>query len=417
MKRLLLAALLVAGCEPYFKPHIDSFTVDDANPPAGKVVHLSYSVRGADIVSIVPEPGEVTGSPVAVTPRGTTIYTLRAANPIGESKQDVMVTLQTDAAASITSFRLTPSQAPAGAQRTLTWNIKNGVSMILIGGDLGTVPIHSVGGLTVAPLVTTTYTLIATSGRAFTPPQVQGMAVARVVEPTAIAWFTATPPAILQGDAVTLRWDGSALSWSIAAGPTTTNLGVARLLLVRPAATTTYSLTGSGPGGAAGQQLTVTVTPRAGTKLVYTPPPSGSERLRLVADACPAPCTTITLRLLAAAPVGLRGVAIDLPLDASKVSLDPLTFSSALDAGKAVLGTGPLAGQLVLGAVKKGTGAAPAADKSLMGGEELAHFSVALQSLGGQGVVFDGAQAFTSFIQSASGRTPGGIAVGKLEAK
>jgi hypothetical protein len=42
---------------------------------------------------------------------------------------------------------------------------------------------------------------------------------------------------------------------------------------------------------------------------------------------------------------------------------------------------------------------------------------VALQSAGGQGVVFDGAQAFRSFIQSASGRTPGGIAVGKLEAK
>jgi hypothetical protein len=265
--------------------------------------------------------------------------------------------------------------------------------------------------------VTTTYTLIATSGRSFTPAEVQATAVARVVEPTAIASFTATPPAILQGDAVTLRWDGSALSWSIAAGATTTNLGVARLLVVRPAATTTYSLTGNGPGGVAAQQLTVTVTPRAGTKLVYTPPPSGSERLRLVAVACPAPCTTITLRLLAAAPVGLRGVAIDLPLDASKVSLDPLTFSSALDAGKAVLGSGPLAGQLVLGAVKKGTGTAPAADSSLLAGVELAHFSVALQSAGGQGVVFDGAQAFTSFIQSASGRTPGGIAVGKLEAK
>jgi len=32
-------------------------------------------------------------------------------------------------------------------------------------------------------------------------------------------------------------------------------------------------------------------------------------------------------------------------------------------------------------------------------------------------VVFDGGSAFKSYIQSASGRTPGGIAVGKLEAK
>jgi hypothetical protein len=204
----------------------------------------------------------------------------------------------------------------------------------------------------------------------------------------------------------------------VAAAGATSNLGGAKLLVVRPAATTTYALTGNGPGGVAGpQELTVTVTPRAGTGLVYTPPPAGSERLRLVADACPAPCKTITLRLVAAAPVALRGVAIDLPLDPSKVSLDPLTFSSALDAGKAVLGSGPLMGELVLGAAKKGTGTAPAADTSLLGGAELAHFSVALQSLGGQGVVFDGAQAFKSFIQSASGRTPGGIAVGKLEAK
>ena len=72
---------------------------------------------------------------------------------------------------------------------------------------------------------------------------------------------------------------------------------------------------------------------------------------------------------------------------------------------------------LVLGTALKGTSGAPAADKPLATGEELSHFVLALQSAGGQGVIFDGSSAFKSYIQSASGRTPGGIAVGKLEAK
>ncbi len=85
-----------------------------------------------------------------------------------------------------------------------------------------------------------------------------------------------------------------------------------------------------------------------------------------------------------------------------------------------MLGTGPLRGQLVIGAALKGSGTAFAADMNLApntASAEVLHFSVALQALGGQGIVFDGATAFASFIQSASGRTPGGIAVGRLEAK
>ena len=238
-----------------------------------------------------------------------------------------------------------------------------------------------------------------------------------MVPAASISFFTATPSTpILQGDAATLSWDGTALGWAVTASGITTNLGVKKNLVVRPSVTTTYSLTGTGPGGAAGpQQLTVTVTPRAGTTLVYTPPTVTTEKLQLLATC--SPCTPMTLQLVAAVPVALRGVAVDLPLDSTKISLDPATFVAALDTGKAVLGSGPLHDQLVIGGALKGSATGLAADMSFAANAEVLHFSVALQAPGGQGIVFDGATAFVSFIQSASGRTPGGIAVGRLEAK
>ena len=418
MRRLLLIALLSSGCDPYLPPHIDSFTVDNPNPAPGAEVHLHYSVRDASIISIVPEPGEVTSSPVTVRPREPTTYTLRATNLTGAVSGSVTVNAKSSGAASILEFSVTPSQAPAGTSRSISWKIHNGIRTVLEGTLAGRIGVQEEGQILDLPTATTVYTLFATSSVGFLPAQVSARAVARVVEAPAITLFAATPAALLQGDAAVLRWDGSALGWSIASNGAPVKLGTAKSLLVRPTVTTTYALTGVGPGGAAGpQQVTVTVTPRVATTLAYTPPAPGSEKLKLVADACTAPCTTLTFRLLATAPLGLRGVSFNLPLDAAKLSLDPLAFATSFDTGKAVLGSGPLRGMLVLGAAMKGTGTAPAADQAFSSGVELLHFPVALLAQGGQGVVFDGAAAFAAFIQSASGRTPGGIAVGKLEAK
>lgn len=419
MRRVVTAALLVLGCGGSPPPQIDSFTADNSHPLPGAEVHLTYLVRGASSITITPEPGQVTSSPVTVRPLEPTTYKLRAVNKGGAVSKEVIVDARNPGAAAVLEFSVVPSQGPAGTPRTLSWKITNGLRTTLAGGASGSIAIGPVGSSSDAPVQTTTYTLSATSSVGFTPAQITARAVARVVAPTAITSLTATPSAILQGDAATLRWDGTALGWAVAANAGSTNLGVAKSLVVRPSATTTYALTGTGPGGVVGpRQITVTVTPRAATALVYTPPVVSSEKLQLIAACVGAPpCTTMTLRLVTAAAVALRGVAIDLPLDSTKLSLDPLTFVSALDAGKAVLGTGPLRDTLVLGVAMKGTGTAPAADQAFAAGAELARFSVALQAAGGQGIVFDGAAAFASFIQSASGRTPGGIAVGRLEAK
>jgi hypothetical protein len=354
---------------------------------------------------------------VTVLPRQPTTYTLRAANMVGSVEQSLTVNGQSFGAASIVQFSVSPSQAPAGTPRVLSWKIHDGIKMVLIGGTLDRRAITDTGSFTDSPLQTTSYQVTASSSPGFTPTEASAQVVARVVPPTAIASFAANPQAIQQGEASTLSWDGSALSWSLASNGATALLGTARSLVVRPSATTTYTLTGSGPGGTAAQDVTVTVTARPATTLSYAPRAVTTEKLRLVADACPAPCTALTLRLQAAAPVSLRGVALDLPSDSTRLALDPASFATAFDAGKAVLGSALLHDTLVVGAALKGSGGTPAADTPLAAGAELAHFSVSLQAAGGPGVVFDGAQAFTSFIQSASGRTPGGIAVGRLEAQ
>jgi hypothetical protein len=426
VKRPILVAIALASCGGQNPPTVDAFTVDNANPQAGTEVHLSYVVRGATSISILPAPGAVTSSPVTVLPIGPTVYTLNATNSGGTTSRQLTVNAQRASPASIVQFSLVPSQAPAGTQRVLSWKISHGSGVTLQGGGLGTKTITTETQISDAPLATATYTLSATSLTGVYPASVTARAVARVVPAASISFFTATTPTtpLLQGDAATLTWDGTALGWAVTASGITTNLGVKKSLVVRPSTTTTYSLTGTGPGGAAGpQQLTVTVTPRAGTTLTYTPPVVTTEKLKLVATCSTTPpCTAMTLQLVAAVPVALRGVVIDLPLDLTKISLDPATFAApfvtdANPAAKAVLGTGPLKNTLVLGAALKGSGTAPAADRSLAAAAEVLHFSVALQQSGGQGIVFDGATAFVSFIQSASGRTPGGIAVGRLEAK
>ncbi|MFN2548206.1 MAG: hypothetical protein ABR567_12285 [Myxococcales bacterium] len=417
MKRLFLLVVLTAGCDDYLPPTIDSFTVDDPAPPYATVVHLNYEVHGATAVSIVPDPGEVRSSPVVVLPRGHTVYTLRASNMIGSVTKDVTVDPKPPPGpATITKFVVLPAQAPAGTPRTIAWTVTNSVGLTLHGGGLPLGLIPASGQATDSPMVTTEYTLEASSGQGFQPGILIVHTVARVTDPVAITSFTATPSTILQGQAATLSWDGNALGWFVQpANGTTINLGPAKSLVVRPSATTAYALTGNGAGGSVGpQSVTVTVTPRPGTTLSYTPA-AASGALVLVADTCAAPCTSLTMRLKAG-PSGasLRGVAIDLPVDSSKISVG--SFATALDAGKAILGSGPLKDTLVFGAARSGSGSGPAGDLTFPADAEVASFVIALQAQGGQGPVF-GTSQFKAYVQSASGLAPGGIAVGSLEVK
>ncbi len=321
-----------------------------------------------------------------------------------------------------------PGQVAPGAAVTLSWKTSGAEHATLGEGDAAAVDVAVTGSQVVHPSATTRYTLTAYNRPGATPATLTTAISVRVVLPPSVGSFVANPSAIIQGDASTLSWTGDAVSYRVSDGTTSFMLGPRRSLLVRPAATTTYRLQASGPAGDLPDppKTTVTVTPHPGSSLAYTDPATGA--VRLVADACPPPCTSLTLRLLAAAPVQLRGAALDLPLDVTKVTFDRAGFGPgsafAAAASGAALGAGPLQDALVVGIALKGTGFAPAADVALAAGDELAHFTLALNPAGGRGIVFDGfvlaagaPSSYKAILQSASGKAANAIAVGRLEAQ
>jgi len=161
----------------------------------------------------------------------------------------------------------------------------------------------------------------------------------------------------------------------------------------------------------------VAVIRRPATGLKYDPPTAVAP-LELVAAACVSPpCTSVTFKILATTAVQLRGAALNLPLDPTKVSFADGSFglgsripAAGAAVSKATLGSGALQDVLVLGIALKGSSTAPAQDVTLNAGDELAHFTLALLSGSGAGPAFDGAatagSAFKASIQSASGVRP-----------
>lgn len=418
MKKLLfIAALLAAAaCSKKGAPRINSFTADKTDITDGDTVTLSFDVTGATTLTINPTPGPVTSSPITVTPHASTVYTLRAANDAGAVSQDISINVNPlPTGAQISFFSALPSQVKANDPVKLTWSVARATSIAIYDGTTTRDVTGVLQPLIVNPSATTTYTMTATSLAGTLPASVTAKAVARVVAAAHISSFTASPTSpINQGQQITLSWDGTATSWQLSDGTTTTNYGPLKTATVEPAQTTTYTLTAVGMGGNDTRPLAINVTPMPGTTLVYTAS-SAAATLNLLADACSTPCTSIIFRLKPATTVSLRGVALNIPLDAAKVSLDPATLGSFVTdtppAHKAVIGapTGPLKNTLVLGAALKGSGTAVAADVSP---SEVAHFTLTLVPAGGQGTVFNGTGVF-SRIQSSSG-APSSIAVGTL---
>ena len=416
----VLVALLSAGCFGNDPPVILSFTVDEPNPEAGAPVQFSFSVTGAasDGIRIDPVPGPVVTSPVTVVPPESALYTLSVYNVDGiYVSEDIRITVRP--AFAITAVDATPGQVAPGNDVTLSWTTTSAGRATITDPASGQVlEVATNGSMIVHPAATTVYTLTAYNKTDKSPPSLTAKITARVARPPSVSNFVATPPAITQGASTRLSWSGDAVNYSVSDGTTTFNVGPRRSLVVRPAATTAYTLQAVGPGGTVTTPpLTVTVDPHPATVLTYSNPASGA--LQLVADC--SPCAPVTLRIKATATVQLRGVALNLPLDSTKVTFDGFAAGPALTGGvsKATMGRGPLQDVLVIGIALEGTGTAPAQDVTLNSGDELAHFTLGLVSAGGGGTIFDGAApqpAYKSSVQSSSGRISSAIAVGKLDA-
>ena len=144
------------------RPVIGSFTATPTTLAAGGgPVTLSWSVTGADQLTIDSGVGAVTGSTVQANVTATTIFTLSASNSGGTSTKSAVVTvLPPSVNPVILQFSATISTLPAGGGQTmLVWQVSNAKSLSIDQG-VGTVTGNSIA-VTVSK--TTIFTLTATN--------------------------------------------------------------------------------------------------------------------------------------------------------------------------------------------------------------------------------------------------------------
>ena len=141
-------------------PLIPSFTTNRANSTPGEQVTLSWTAIGA--ATLVLQPGNINvlgQTNITLTPTVTTTYTLEATNVNGNASANVTVNIGPPVV--INSFTVSDPNPLYGAEVVLSWNVSNATTLTIDQG-IGTLS-GGTGSLSLTPLLTTTYTLTATS--------------------------------------------------------------------------------------------------------------------------------------------------------------------------------------------------------------------------------------------------------------
>jgi hypothetical protein len=227
-----------------------SFTANPSVVAPGQSSVLSWSAPNATSVAI--DNGVGTFGPtgtVSVAPSVTTSYTATATGPGGTSSVAVKVIV---APPTIVQFSADPTSVGPGQQSKLSWNVSN-ADKVTIDNGIGEVAL--VGSTAVSPTTTTTYTLTASG--------VQGTKTATVqvtFNNGITLQFSGNPNNISTGQSATLTWK------STNATSVTIDQGVGQQppngsIVVRPAATTTYTATANGAQGTQTATVTINVVP------------------------------------------------------------------------------------------------------------------------------------------------------------
>ena len=163
-------------------PVIGAFTASPASITSGQGSVLSWSLSGADTVSIdngIGPESNASSSSATVSPSQTTSYTLTAINYIGTTTAQTTVTVTVPvppsgggggggggsviAAPSIGSFLASPASILAGQSSNLSWSV-TGASMIAIAPAVSTSSLNPLSGMaTVTPTSTASYILVASN--------------------------------------------------------------------------------------------------------------------------------------------------------------------------------------------------------------------------------------------------------------
>ncbi|HEY1757138.1 MAG TPA: OmpA family protein [Bryobacteraceae bacterium] len=254
-------------------PTINFFTATPASITSGQSSTLSWSVTGANTVTITGNSSTnlgLTGS-LPVSPTVTTTYTLTATNSYGSTTSQVTVVVGSSTVSLLYCYA-TPTNIMAGESATLNWSAPLATA-VTISPTVGSVP--PTGTFAVSPTATTNYTVMATGPNNTSASCTIAVTVTPGQLPRIIQ-FSATPPNIMSGQSSTLNWVvDNATAVSI-------NNGVGTVALtgtqsVSPTATTAYTLTATNAYGSVTAMATVTVTvvpPPTITSFTASPSPS-----------------------------------------------------------------------------------------------------------------------------------------------
>ena len=241
------------------KVQIQFFIADPSSLTGAQQTRLSWKILNADSATISPTIGPVNAQAgnIQVSPPGTTTYTLTAKNANSTDTATVTVTVQQPLPklAVCTAVPMTINQ---GESASIVYNTLNADSVTITPG-VGSVPPN--GQVSVNPATSTTYTITATnafgSDSCNVAIQVTPGAAPRIIR------FSAGPISIPAGGTSTLVWQvENATTVNIA--PVVGTVGLVGTQDVKPAQTTTYTITASNNFGTVSNTATVTVT---------TPPP------------------------------------------------------------------------------------------------------------------------------------------------
>jgi hypothetical protein len=200
----------------------------------------------------------------------STSYSLTCTGP-GGTGMPASVAIAVVPAATVT-LTANPPSVTAGGTTTLTWTSTNAASCTASGGWSGAQP-TSGSQLTAAATTGTSYSLTCTGPGGASTPAAVTVAVVAVVPPVATAALTATPQSVAVGGTSTLTWTSTnATSCAASGGWSGAQPSSGSQLTAAVTASTSYSLTCTGPGGtSAPAAVTVGVVPAATVSLTANP--------------------------------------------------------------------------------------------------------------------------------------------------
>ncbi|MBB5347171.1 carboxypeptidase regulatory-like domain-containing protein [Desulfoprunum benzoelyticum] len=242
-----------------------TITVIPANPPPtmtltageniilrGSATTLSWDSSYADAVTIAPGIGAVAVSgSTTVAPETTTIYTATATGPGGAATAARTITVLQPAP--ILSLHAVPAAIAGGDSAQLNWASTNADQVVF---NQGIGAVGAEGSLAVSPGQTTTYIATATGPGGTVAKNV----TVTVSQPQPTATLSAAPLAVPAGQPTELSWT-TANADTVTISPDIGTVATTGAMAVTPTATTTYTLSATGPGGTVEESVEITVYP------------------------------------------------------------------------------------------------------------------------------------------------------------